>query len=292
MARPANGVRPTRRRILRHGGATHRCEIIFAAPSPRLQAYVRGYVGGYEEAATPICRREVPSGIVPVIFTFAGRVHEREPESRVWTEHGTFTAGLHDKFVLVQSTGPSHGLQVNFTALGARLFFQRPLADLANRTIELGDVLGHADSWTAELFDAPTWERRFELLDRCIEARIAAASPPHAAIAWAWQQLVHSDGRARIGSLREQIGWSEKTFVARFRHELGLAPKPFARVVRFASAVRSLTRGDRPRLVDVAYDAGYYDQAHFSSDFRAFAGVTPTELLAERLPAEAGFGVP
>jgi AraC-like DNA-binding protein len=290
MAISVAGGRPNRTRIVRHDSASLRCEIAFAAPHPRLQPYVREYVGGYEDSVVPICRREVPSGIVPVIFTFAGRIRELDPGSDTWTERGTFTAGLHDTFALVQSTGPSHGLQVNFTALGARLFFQQPLHDLTNRTVELDNLLGGpVRDWTAELHDAPTWEARFELLDRLIESRMISSSTPPEAIAWAWRHLVQTGGKARIGFLVEQIGWSEKTLVSKFREELGLAPKALARVLRFAHALRALTGPDCPRLTDVAYDAGYYDQAHFSSDFRAFAGVTPTEMLALRLPAEAGF---
>ena len=54
-----------------------------------------------------------------------------------------------------------------------------------------------------------------------------------------------------------------------------MPPKPLARILRFERAAARLRQG--AALADAALDSGYYDQAHFNRDFRAFAGVTPTE---------------
>ncbi len=44
----------------------------------------------------------------------------------------------------------------------------------------------------------------------------------------------------------------------------------------------AIERGAIVSWADVALGCGYYDQAHFILDFRAFAGLSPTEYLKRR----------
>jgi methylphosphotriester-DNA--protein-cysteine methyltransferase len=76
---------------------------------------------------------------------------------------------------------------------------------------------------------------------------------------------------------------------AAFRDQVGLPPKLLARILRFDRVVARLRTQDPERWADVAYDAGYYDQAHFNRDFRELAGTTPSAFLASRLPDGGGF---
>ena len=139
-----------------------------------------------------------------------------------------------------------------------------------------------------ELEDAPTWDARFDLLDREIGSRISMATRPSSEVLCTWKRIIDSDGLVTIRSLVEETGWSQKHLISQFREHIGLAPKMFARVIRFGRAVDRLRQRSHASLTDLALDCGYYDQSHFDRDFRAFAGVTPTELLST-LGSHGGF---
>ena len=280
-------------RTVRHESAEGRWEMVCGAPHPSLRAYVREYMGWHEHFAVPICRREVPTEDIPLIINFGApvRLYDMRDPSR-WTDYHSFTTGAYDSYVLVGSTGPSGGLQINMSILGARLFLGRPLRDLKNCAISLEDVFGAAGRrLTMELYDAPTWEARFTIVDRELSSRILTAKPPSPAVTWVWQRLLQTGGRASIGALVGEVGVSQRHLIGQFREQIGLSPKTLARVLRFGRAVRIIKAGGGGRLAQIAQDCGYYDQAHFSRDFRAFAGVTPTELVRSQLPDGGGFVV-
>lgn len=83
-------------------------------------------------------------------------------------------------------------------------------------------------------------------------------------------------GTARIAALAEEIGWSRKHLAGRFRSELGLAPKPLARMLRFHQACRLVRSGTASDWAGIAAESGYADQAHLAREFMVMAGESPT----------------
>jgi AraC-like DNA-binding protein len=264
--------------------------MVSRAPHPALLPHVRQYAGWFEHMAVPFCRRELPTEEVPVIISFGAPIRVYDAgDLQSYRDLGSFATGAYDSYIRVLSSGPMGGIQINFTILGARLFLDRPLAALTNCSVPLEDILGPmARRLEMELYDAPTWDARFDILDRVLTARLMAATPPSREVVWAWCRMVQTGGRIGIGRIVDEVGWSQKHLIARFREDIGLSPKIMARVLRFSNAARVLRGPTPPRLTDIALDCGYYDQAHFTRDFRAFAGVTPTELVSSLLPDGGG----
>ena len=84
--------------------------------------------------------------------------------------------------------------------------------------------------------------------------------------------------------MTEQIGLSPKRFIQVFRDETGFTPKVFCRIRRFQQALELMEDARSSNGPSVALDCGYFDQAHFIHDFRAFSGINPSAYLANRTP--------
>ena len=269
--------------ILRHESAELSWEMVSRDAGRGLRGLVRNYTGYVERSAEPLCRREVPSGDVTLILSPGSKLSL--PDGR----HTSFLAALHDSHTLVEHDGFQQGIEVHLTPLGARAVFGLPMHELTNRVVELDDLLGRPGEELIErLWDARSWERRFSVLDEAIAARVERAPRPESELAWAWGRMRSSAGRARVGGLAEELGWSHRRLIERFREGIGLAPKTLGRVLRFERVSRLLQQVEEPRLAEVAFDCGYFDQAHLNRDFRQFAGTTPGDYLARRLPPGGG----
>jgi AraC-like DNA-binding protein len=243
-------------------------------PHPALRRHVRTLTGWYERTDGPLRRRELPGGRVVLVVSFGPRM---DVDGRTYT---SFAAGLHDAPAITEHDGHGYGIQSYMTPLGARRFFGMPMGEIAGQVVELEDLIGGpaARELAERLAAAPGWPQRLDLFERAIARRVLAAPPVPTELEWAWQRLLETDGAVPITDLAAELGRSRRHLAARFREEIGMTPKGLARLLRFERAVQRLRAGDE--LGDLALNAGYYDQAHFNRDFRAFAGTTPTEYLA------------
>lgn len=241
------------------------------------------YQGWTETAPSPVFRRQMPVVMVPVILNFGPTWEVGSPgnENGALRPFDSFIAGLHDQLATTLSGGDAACLQVNLTPLGACRLLGLPMHEIANRVIDLAELLGpDGDDLIDGLRHAPDWPQRFNLLESFLLARINDRISVSGDVTWAMAQLQRSHGRVAIGSLADELGVSRKRLITRFHDQIGLPPKTIGRIYRFNRMLGMLQRPQRTSLAELADSCGYYDQAHFNRDFRDFAGCAPGAYLA------------
>jgi len=241
-------------------------------PAPALRGHVSSYYGFREETGAPLQRREGPGADVVVILTLE---HEWLIDGEL---HTSFVGGLREDQVTTEHPGRSYGMQINLSPLSAHALFGVPMNELAGRCVPFEEL-----ELVERLADARDWPARFALVDAWLARRLVDARPSPE-IAWAWRRLRDSHGRVPVGSLANELGWSCKRIAARFREEVGLAPKAAAKLLRLERAVA--LAGTMP-WAELAVECGYYDQSHLINEFRAVTGRTPETFLQDTAHAAA-----
>jgi AraC-like DNA-binding protein len=258
-------------------------EVARREPRAELRPFLLGgHEGWAQERGETRPLREVPFPGVPLILNL-GAPWEIEDPGAPSEYRDSFVAGMHARPTIVCAGDAAWScLELRLTPLGAHRVLGLPMNELANRSVELGDLLPGARELTGRLRDAPSWAERFDLVESFLLRRLADSTPPAPEVAWSWHRLRRSGGRASIGELAAELGWSHRRLIARFREQIGLAPKAAARVLRFDRAVAALGSPRGVGLAEIASACGYFDQAHLTRDFRELAGTTPGAFLRAR----------
>ncbi|MEJ3655846.1 helix-turn-helix domain-containing protein [Actinomycetes bacterium KLBMP 9759] len=172
---------------------------------------------------------------------------------------------------------------VHFKPWGLGPFLQMPAAELRDRPVTVEQAWGRAAS--AELRD-----------------RLATADGPHEMLTLLEEELVRrlhetaglglvrhtssviaaASGAVAIGELSVAAGVSSTHLAQRFKELIGVTPKRLARTYRFAATVFAIDPAGPIDWGELAGGAGYFDQAHFGHEFRAFTGLTPSRYVEVR----------
>lgn len=88
--------------------------------------------------------------------------------------------------------------------------------------------------------------------------------------------IFEKHGNISLKELSSKINYSEKQIRRLFIRYVGITPKMFSRIVRANYAIHIMKK--RPiNLMNVALEAGFFDQSHFINDFKMICGLTPQE---------------
>jgi transcriptional regulator GlxA family with amidase domain len=149
--------------------------------------------------------------------------------------------------------------------------------------LELLLPVGEVDALLERLHACSGAAARLALFEQWLIAR-AGGRPPvlHPALARSMRNLLAHD--MPVAEQVRASGLSHRHYIALFREALGLAPREWLGLQRFAQ-VLSMAADPARGWADIAADCGFADQAHLANSFRAIAGLTPSDWRRRADPA-------
>lgn len=252
-------------------------------PRPPLSDFVdlfwfyEGYDPPHEK------ERCLPTGTIELVINLLEdelKVYDRHDTERFQRFRGSVICGAYSEFFVIDTASQGSTMGVHFKPGGAFPFFKLPACELRDEHVSLETLWGvRAGELRDRLLEAETPESRFRILEQALLAQAARPLARHPAVAFALREFQGVSHGRMVSDVTGQIGLSQRRFIQLFSEEVGLTPKLFCRVRRFQEVLHLIERGQRVEWAEVALACGYFDQAHFIHDFRAFSGLKPTVYL-------------
>ncbi len=241
---------------------------------------------GYSQAHAK--ERVLPTGEMQIVINLQedrSWVYDRDGTDHCQTFRGPLISGAHSQYQVISTAAQACAIGVHFRPGGAFPFLRMPAGELRDTTVSLDALWGReAADLRDRLLEAESHQARFEILERVLLDELARGFDRHRAVGFALRQFMAAPHLTTIASVSEQIGLSPKRFIQVFRDETGFTPKVFCRIRRFQQALGRMEGRKSVEWATVALDCGYFDQAHFIHDFRAFSGINPSTYLAQQTP--------
>lgn len=261
--------------MLISGDETAGFELASPPVPEHLKRFVSSWTGYREWSPAPVRRVEFPTGRAVLIFEFGPALGVGRADASL-VHHGGFFAGIDDAPSVTVFQREQAGVQVNLTVTGALAFARTPLA----REVVALNELGLRRS-LGEQLSTSRWRERFQLVTRTLEAKFDEPREPSRLLTWAVERIDAAHGALRIDDLSDELGFSRKHLHAKFIDELGLSPKRYADVRRFARVMERLRTKSFRDLASLALELGYSDQSHLAREVKRFTGNTTSTLALD-----------
>jgi AraC-like DNA-binding protein len=201
--------------------------------------------------------------------------------------------GVWTRRFLIEYQTPVRVVGVHFKPWGISPFVHMRSSELRDRWLPIDAVWERSlDRMRDRIASAASTGETLQILEDELRSRLVPApSRGLELIDRATRRLEASWGAVSVGALVEGAGVSGTHLATQFKSHVGVTPKRMARIYRFARLILSVDAAHPVDWSQLAQAAGYFDQAHFSKEFKDFTGHTPTAYLTLRrqFPAEQGF---
>jgi AraC-like DNA-binding protein len=216
----------------------------------------------------------VPDGCVEIVLNLADPFADHRG-----LQPFDLIAGQMTGPVTAVATGDVDLIGVRFWPGRAGAALRLPMWQLRDRLIAASSVMRGSAHLVEALRELPRLQR-IGHLSAALSQQFGSRSRSTSAVDHALALIDAQSGNIGIDAVARQVGVTRRHLERRFKDEVGLGMKQFARITRVHAAIRMVDDQPMRSGADIAARCGYSDQAHMIRECRTLAGRTFARLHA------------
>jgi len=191
----------------------------------------------------------------------------------------SFVYGQITHYYDLTTTGSLGMVVVVLHPYSTNLLFKVAADELNNKTINLADFYGSETCHIEDqIYSAKTSHEIIAAIEKFLLKKISATIPADPAFNQAISLVYQQKGIVTVEGLLKAVPVTERQLQRKFQHYIGISPKKFADVIKMQHFLKLLkNHAPDDKLARIAYESGYYDQAHLNNWFKKSAGITPLQ---------------
>lgn len=172
--------------------------------------------------------------------------------------------------------GSALAVGTKFRPGGFAAFTGIPARELNGRSVSLGEIFGEPgtrlDFELASRAGDP--EAHIAAVEDFLRARLPGTDARYELVRAAVEDMLRPPARLTVAGLAARHGVTSRTLQRAFRDYVGVGPKWVLKRYRVHEAAERIAAG-ADDLAALAFELGYFDQAHFTREFAAQVGRPP-----------------
>lgn len=154
--------------------------------------------------------------------------------------------------------------------------------ELTDHAFNVFEVMPDARVACEQILRTPLFCQQVALFNQHFSSRLMRRISPATAIVV--RAMLQQQGNLRVGQLEAITGYTCRTLQRLFRHDTGLTPKAFGRIIRCQAALNRLHLPGHCSFTELALELGFSDQSHFLREFKKLVSMTPLEFRRRATP--------
>lgn len=255
-------------------------------PPPELQSFVKCFWTLDDDGVVenPTKQRVLPDGCMEMIFHYGDLYQQYFEDGSSIIQPRSFVFGQITTYIEIAPTGNTGLVAARFLPDGLSPFLEIAVSSLTNKAVPVDDVFGDKGKLLEEHVIAATDNReRIKLIESFLLSRLVDPQTINVITKNCVDIIFQSQGQLDVIELAGKLKINRRNMERKFVAAIGMSPKQLSRVVRLQATLKMLDQKNFSSLTSLAYENGYYDQAHFIKDFKEFTGISPKSFFSENL---------
>ncbi len=158
-------------------------------------------------------------------------------------------------------------------------FLRRPLSSMANASMPVTQVFPDAVDLEREVLACSDETDMVQAATDFLVAKLPASDAHAERVRLIVEEIASDSSITRVEHLTARWNIHERTLQRFFDRYVGASPRWVIKRYRIYEALESVGQAARAGSAELAQNLGYFDQAHFTKDFRKLVGCSPSEYI-------------